>query len=79
MANSNLCLKSNLMLVERVPKYEEYRFLPGDYISQAYPEYTDRRLINRYLSPEQIHEYEQIIVCIHCKKACAGTCVNEDT
>lgn len=74
MSHSNLRLRSNLMPLSLIPKGEEHRFLPGDYVGLAYPEFVDRRVIDRYLTPKQIDEYEQVLICVKCGKACAGTC-----
>ena len=70
---SNLDIQSNLMIEDENHR-PEYKYLPGDFVSQVYPEKVDRRVINRELIPRQIIEYEQYLVCTICKRPCAGTC-----
>ena len=50
------------------------KYLPGDFLAQVYPEKVDRRLIERELTPRQIKEYEQYLICLKCGRTCAGTC-----
>jgi len=88
--DTNLQLKPNLMLdlSEKVDKFfplyrpelrgqnrQDLRYLPGDLIGEIYPELVDRRCIKNNLTPEQIEEYEQYLVCELCGRRCAGTCV----
>lgn len=71
--NSNLAVRSNLMLLDEQHQYQ-YRYLPGDFVKMVYPELTDVRLYERNLSPQQIIEMKQYLVCIRCRRPCAGTC-----
>ena len=70
--NSQLILFSNLMVDDDAHK-PEYRFMPGDYVAQLYPVLADVRSRN-LLTPQQIVELEQYLVCVHCGRPCAGTC-----
>lgn len=71
--DSNLSVQSNLMLddEEHEPKY---RYLPGDFVIQVHPNFRDSRVIESYLTKEQLVEYRQYLVCIRCRRPCAGTC-----
>jgi hypothetical protein len=70
---SNLSVKSNLMLDddERRP---QYRYIPGDYVGEIYPQFVDVRVYESVLSKQQIIELEQYLVCVRCHRPCAGTC-----
>lgn len=70
---SNLNIKSNLM-IDDAKHQNERRWLAGDLRVQIYPEFKDVRVIQSKLSPEQIIEYRQYLVCQKCKRTCAGTC-----
>lgn len=69
----NLAIRSNLMIDNESHK-PEYRYLPGDYIGQIYPEKIDSRVIERELSKQQLIEHDQYLECLICKRPCAGTC-----
>ena len=71
---SNLHIKSNLIIDDDEHKHV-YKYLPGDYIGQIYPEKIDGRVIERQLSKQQIIEHEQYLECLICRKPCAGTCI----
>jgi len=71
--NPNLAIRSNLM-IDNEPHKPEYRYLPGDYIGQIYPEKIDSRVIERELSKQQLIEHDQYLECLICKRPCAGTC-----
>lgn len=68
---SALNLRSNLMLWDREPHHQH---LPGDYVGQIYPDYIDKRAMDRYLTERQILELKQYLVCLKCGRPCAGTC-----
>jgi len=70
---SNLSVRSNLMLddTQHEPKY---KYLPGDFVVQVYIEFRDVRVVESYLSRQQLIEYRQYIKCIRCRRPCAGTC-----
>lgn len=70
---SNLHIRSNLMVCDEEHQ-PEYKYMPGDYIGQIYPKFMDGRVIERYLTRQQIIEYEQYLVCLICGIPCAGTC-----
>ncbi len=71
---ANLDIRSTLMLDDK--KHEaKHRYLPGDFVAQVYPNKVDRRVIENELTRKQIIEYEQYLVCLICKKPCAGTCI----
>ena len=75
---ANLDIRSNLMLDDK--KHEaKHRYLPGDFVAQVYPNKVDRRVIEKELTRKQIIEYEQYLVCLTCKKPCAGTCLPAGT
>lgn len=70
---SNITIPSNLM--PDSPEYKpEYRYVPGDYVGRIYPSVVDVRSVRDYLSPQQVVELEQYLVCGRCGKTCAGTC-----
>lgn len=71
--SSNLHVLSNLMLDDKDHK-AKYKYLPGDFLAEVYPDKADRRLQDREMSPKQIIEYRQYLKCIVCKNQCAGTC-----
>lgn len=79
MQQSNLKLKSNLM-VETVNGNQEktkkqIQCFPGDFAALIEPSLMkDTRCQGKYFTREQILEYQQTIVCLTCKKPCAGTC-----
>lgn len=52
----------------------EYKYLPGDFVKEVYPEYATPEVMHTYLSELQIVELKQYLVCYRCKKACAGGC-----
>jgi len=70
----NLDKRSNLMLDDKMHE-PKHKYLPGDFVGQVYPKKVDRRAIEKELTRKQIIEYEQYLVCLICKRACAGTCV----
>ena len=69
----NIALRANIMLddAEHLP---EKRYLPGDLVALVYPELCDVRRIERALTRRQRQECELILVCVLCRKPCAGTC-----
>jgi len=71
--DSNLDVQSNLMIDDEGHS-PQFRYLPGDFVGQVYPEKVDRRNIERELTRRQIIEYEQYLICYICKKPCAGSC-----
>jgi hypothetical protein len=70
---SNLSIRSNLMIDDEAHK-PEYKYLPGDYVGQIYPETVDSRVIHTKLSNQQLIEYKQYLECLICRMPCAGTC-----
>jgi len=70
----NLTVTSNLMIVVEGQDDREYRYVPGDYIGQIYPNFIDSRNIDKYLTKKQIIEFRQYLICHKCHKPCAGTC-----
>lgn len=80
MQQSNLQLKSNLMVetvdgVEVKNAKEQIRYFPGDFAALIEPSrMEDIRCREKYFTPQQIDEYRQTIVCLTCKRPCAGTC-----
>ena len=68
---SNLMIRSNVMVEGQANKY---KFVPGDLIIQLFPEWSDNRVIAKHLSPQQIEEYQESLICLLCKKPCIGTC-----
>ena len=71
--NSNLAVRSNLMLEDEEHKLQ-YRYLPGDFVKMVYPELADVRTYEATMSREQIIEMRQYLICILCRRPCAGTC-----
>jgi hypothetical protein len=70
---SNISIRSNLILDDEEYK-PIYKFIPGDYVGEIYPELVDRRNITNDLSKSQQIEHEQYLVCLLCNSPCAGTC-----
>jgi hypothetical protein len=71
--SSNLQLKSNLMIDDGTKNQTHY--FPGDFAAHIQPHrMRDKRIRKQYFKPHQIHEYEQTLVCLICKRPCAGTC-----
>lgn len=70
---SNLAVRSNLMLDdgEHMP---QHRYIPGDFMKLVYPFLADVRIYNEAMTEEQIIEMRQYLVCILCRRPCAGTC-----
>lgn len=80
MTESNLEIKSNLM-IEKIDGFEvtslkyQRRYFPGDFAALIEPsKMKDHRVQERYFTRQQIDEYQQTIVCLTCKRPCAGTC-----
>lgn len=71
--NSNVAVRSNLMLDDEQHK-PNYRYIPGDYVGKIYPELTDTRVSWKELTPLQLVEMRQYLICIRCQRPCAGTC-----
>jgi hypothetical protein len=69
----NVSIRSNVML-DDAEHQRKYRYLPGDFAAQVYPECRDVRLADCYLSPQQLVEKRQYLICIRCRRPCAGTC-----
>jgi len=70
---SNLSVRSNLMLddEQHQPKHV---YLPGDFVTEVYREFRDVRIKERKLTKQQLVESRQYLVCIRCRRPCAGTC-----
>ena len=70
---SNLSVRSNLMLddLQHEPKH---KYLPGDFVTQVYSSFRHVSIIERRLTRQQLIEHRQYLVCIRCKRPCAGTC-----
>ena len=73
--NSQLMLYSNLM-VDDDEHRPAYRFMPGDYLPIVFPEFRDVQKRNA-LTPQQLVELDQYLVCVRCGRKCAGTCETE--
>jgi len=70
---SNVMIYSNLMPDEG--KYlPEKKHIPGDMFKLLYPTETDSRVQCHSMSPRQIKEMHAFLLCLLCKKPCAGTC-----
>ncbi len=70
---SNLSVRSNLMLDD--PQHEpKHKYLPGDFVTQVYEEFRDSRIIENRMTKQQLIESRQYLVCIRCRRPCAGTC-----
>ena len=71
--DSNLSVRSNLMLddEEHEPKH---KYLPGDFVTEVYQSFRDSRVKESYLTKQQLIENRQYIICIRCRRPCAGTC-----
>jgi hypothetical protein len=73
MLKSNLQIKSNLMIDDGKKKLIHY--VPGYLLRNLHPSYKDSRVINTLgLSSQQLYEYEMTIMCLVCRRPCAGTC-----
>lgn len=71
--DSNLAVRSTLMLDDEAHT-PQYRYIPGDYVRAIYPELADVRVYETALTKTQIIEMKQYLVCIRCRRPCAGTC-----
>jgi hypothetical protein len=74
----NIQVSSNLMIDDEQHR-PHYRFLPGDFVGEIYPALVDNRVWERELTPMQRMEFTQYIVCVRCRRTCAGTCSIGDT
>lgn len=70
---SNLSVRSNLMIDDEHHK-EHYRYLPGDFVTEIYTSFRDVRVKEQYLTKQQLIENRQYLVCMRCRRPCAGTC-----
>jgi len=70
---SNLSVRSNLMLDDErhQPKHIH---LPGDFVTEVYRDFRDIRVKEQILTEQQLIENRQYLVCIRCRRPCAGTC-----
>jgi hypothetical protein len=70
----NVALRPNVMTVtERM--HDEIAHLPGDFAVQIYRIWwTSPESIRTNLTERQFIEYEQHMVCLRCRRPCAGTC-----
>jgi hypothetical protein len=71
--SSNLSVASNLMLDDEDHR-PQCHYLPGDFVTQVYSHMGDVRVMDRFLTKQQIIEHRQYLVCIRCGRPCAGTC-----
>jgi hypothetical protein len=71
--HSNVSIRSNVML-DDAQHQQKYRYLPGDFAAQVYAECRDARTTEYYLTPQQLIEKMQYLICIRCRRPCAGTC-----
>lgn len=69
----NLAISSNLMIDDDIHK-PLHRYIPGDYVGQIYRELADNRVAGRELTPRQLIEQRQYLLCLLCRRSCAGTC-----
>lgn len=79
MHNANITIKSNLMLKSKLQNGEpHYRYMPGDLVFQMYKKHglpvLSGEQLRVVLTPKQVVEYEQKLVCLRCHRPCAGTC-----
>ena len=80
MTESNLEIKSNLVVekidgVEVTNSTHQRRYFTGDFAALVEPsKMKDHRVQEQYFTRQQIYEYQQTIVCLTCKRPCAGTC-----
>jgi len=72
MPQSNLQIKANLMIDDG--RNQEPHF-PGDFAYQLNPSSFDSRVQRTHWTDRQIHEYQQTLICLRCKRPCAGTCL----
>lgn len=81
MSATNIAASANVM-VERHPNRssdltdaERIAALPGDFAVQVYRSFwPNKEVIRKRLTPAQLIEYEQYLVCGRCGRTCAGTC-----
>lgn len=73
---SNISCRSNLVLDDHAFQ-PVYKFIPGDFVGEIYPELVDRRNLAGNLSKCQQIEHEQYLTCLLCNSPCAGTCHNK--
>jgi len=70
MMKSNVNLVPNVM-IEQLSRMAEVQYIPGDLAWQIY---RDRLGRVDQMTERQQQEYRQYLVCLLCKKPCAGTC-----
>lgn len=70
---SSVDLRSNLM-VDDEQHSPKHTYIPGDFLRLIRPWLFDRRIQKDTLTPTQVIEYEQYLVCNICERTCAGTC-----
>lgn len=68
---SNIALKSNVMVEGHKTLRES---CPGDLAYLLYRSLFDVRVRDKHLSKQQIQEYQQTLICLLCRRPCAGTC-----
>jgi hypothetical protein len=70
---SNLAVRANLMLDDAEHR-PQHRYIPGDFMRLVYPDLTDVRVFQGTMSEKQIIEMRQYLICVLCRRPCAGTC-----
>lgn len=74
---ANVALRPNVMTVSK-RQHDEIAHLPGDFAVQIYRVWwTSPATIRTNLTPLQLIEYEQHLVCHRCGRPCAGTCQSQ--
>lgn len=75
MSQSNLKIKSNLMIDDGHKKILDY--IPGYLLRDLNQQYRDVRIMDKLkpkLTKQQRYEYDTTIICLRCGRPCAGTC-----
>jgi hypothetical protein len=69
---SNVGVVPNVVLDVNSPVI---RYLPGDFAVLVYkPLWISVEVIKKNLTGTQYNEYLQYLVCVRCRRPCAGTC-----
>jgi hypothetical protein len=74
MTDLNVSVMANVMTVQARAE-DDIAYLPGDLAAKVYGHlWLTPKGIRKHLTPHQLVEYEQYLVCLRCSRPCAGTC-----
>lgn len=71
---SNVRIVANVM-VDEPSRMPALQWVPGELRAEMlHPWQRQKDIIVRYLTPRQMQEYENHLVCIRCGRRCVGSC-----